>query len=87
MCNALIGTTSWSPAKKWNGSKKLMYSGVDEGLSSHNEKIFSRDQGKMFVENFLSSKPAEFYMRRINQRPDKWLEMIENNGKYTVIWN
>ena len=27
MCDAPIGTTSWSPAKKRNGSKKLMYSG------------------------------------------------------------
>ena len=27
MCDAPIGTTSWSPAVKWNGSKKLMYRG------------------------------------------------------------
>ena len=27
MCDAPIGTTSWSPAKKWNGSKKLTYLG------------------------------------------------------------
>ena len=32
MCDAPIGTTSWSPAKKWNGSKKLTCHG--EGVSS-----------------------------------------------------
>ena len=33
MCDAPIGTTSWSPAVKWNGLKKLMYRGA-EGVSS-----------------------------------------------------
>ena len=32
MRDAPIGTTSWSPAKKWNGSKKLAYSGVGVGI-------------------------------------------------------
>ena len=31
MCDAHIGTTSWSPAKKWNGLKKLTYSGCPRG--------------------------------------------------------
>ena len=35
MCDAPIGTTSWSPAvKKWNGSKRLTYRGA-EGVTSH----------------------------------------------------
>ena len=49
-----------------------------------NDKIFSQeDLVKMFVENFLGSKPAEFYWRRINKLPDKLQELIQNNGKYT----
>ena len=32
MCDAPIGTTSWSPAKRWNGSKKLTYSGSRGGI-------------------------------------------------------
>ena len=31
----------------------------------------------MFVENFLSLKPAEFYLRGINNLSDKWQEMIQ----------
>ena len=34
MCDDPIGTTRWSPAKKWNGLKFLMYHGA-EGVSSH----------------------------------------------------
>ena len=34
MCDAPIGTISWSPAVKWNGSKQLTYRGA-EGASSH----------------------------------------------------
>ena len=32
MCDTRIGTTRWSPAKKWNGSKKLMYRGGRRGI-------------------------------------------------------
>ena len=32
MYDAPIGTTSWSPAKKWNGLKKLTYSGGRGGI-------------------------------------------------------
>ena len=41
---------------------------------------------KLFVENFLSSKPAEFYWRRINKLPDKCLEEIEDNAEYNLHW-
>ena len=41
----------------------------------------------MFVENFLSLKPAEFYLRKINNLPDKWQEVSQNNSKYTIDWN
>ena len=33
---------------------------------------FSQDQSKMFGKKFLSSKLAEFYLRRINTIADKW---------------
>ena len=39
------------------------------------------------MENFSSSKPAEFYLKGINKQPDKWQEVIQNNGKYTTDWN
>ena len=39
----------------------------------------------MFVEN-LSSKAAKFYLR-INKRPDKWQEVIQNDDEYTLDWN
>ena len=38
MCDTPIETTSWSPAKKWNGSKKLMCRG---GVSSHLRGLFN----------------------------------------------
>ena len=42
-------------------------------------KKFSReDQVKTFVENFLSLKPAEFYLRGINKQADEWEEVIQN---------
>ena len=41
----------------------------------------------MFVENFLSSKRNEFYLRGINKLADQWQEMIENKDRYTVDWN
>ena len=50
-----------------------------------NKKFSQEEQVKTFVENFLSSKPAEFYLRGINKLPDKWQqEMIQNNGEYII---
>ena len=46
------------------------------------QKIFSRGSGKN-----VCGKPAEFYLRGINNISDKWLEVIQNNGKYTIDWN
>ena len=51
-----------------------------------NDNKFSEDQVKMFVENLLSLKPGEFYLREINKLPDKWPEVIQNNGRYTIYW-
>ena len=36
---------------------------------------------KTFVQIFLSSKPTEFYSRRIYKLADKWQEMIQNIGE------
>ena len=54
---------------------------------SLNDKFSQKDQVKMFVEIFLSLKSAEFYLRGINKFPNKWQEMIQNNGEYTINWN
>ena len=45
-----------------------------------------KDQVKTFVENFLSSKSVIIYLKEIKQ-PDKWQEVIQNNGEYTIDWN
>ena len=41
----------------------------------------------MFVEKFLRSKPAEFYLRAINKLLDKWQDVIQNNSDYTIDGN
>ena len=41
-------------------------------------------QVKTFVKNFLSWKPAEFYLRRIIKLPDELQEMIQNDGEYPI---
>ena len=51
-------------------------------------KTFSQeDQVKTFVENFLSLKSTEFYMRAINKLTDEWHEVIQNNGEGAIDWN
>ena len=45
-----------------------------------NDKNVSQDQVKTFVENFLSSKPVKFH-----KLPEKWQEVIQNNGKNTRL--
>ena len=47
----------------------------------NNKKFSQEDQVKKFVGNYLSRKPAEFYLREINKLLDKWQELILNNGK------
>ena len=48
------------------------------------KKCSQKDQIKTFVENFFSSKAAEFYLRGTNKLPDKWQEVIQNNGEYII---
>ena len=53
-----------------------------------NDKHLSQeDQVKTFEENFLSSKPVEFYMGGINKLPDNWQKASQNNDKYTIDRN
>ena len=49
-----------------------------------NDKIFSQDQVKTFMEN-LSLKSAEFYKRGINKLPDKWQAVILNNEMNSLL--
>ena len=49
-----------------------------------NDKNFLKYQVKIFVENFFSSKPAEFYSRGINKQPNKWQKAIQSNGKHKL---
>ena len=49
------------------------------------KKFSQKDKAKKtFVENFLSLKPGEFYLRIINKLPNKWQKVIRNNGEYTT---
>ena len=49
--------------------------------------MFRPLQNAMNDENFLNSKPNESYMRLINKLPDKWQEVNQNNGEYTIDSN
>ena len=53
-------------------------------IALNNKKFSQEDQVKMLVENFLSSKSAEFYLRGINKLSDKWQEVIENKVDYII---
>ena len=50
------------------------------------KKCSQEDQVKTFEEN-SSSKPAKFYLRGIDNLSDRWQEVIQNNGGYTIEWN
>ena len=50
-------------------------------------RAVSSTSGESFADNFLSSKPAEFYLKGINKLHNKWQGVIKNNGKYTVEEN
>ena len=47
----------------------------------NDKKLSQENQAKTLI--FLSSKPAEFYLRRINKQPDQKQEVIENNSDNT----
>ena len=44
----------------------------------------NEDQVREFVENFFTSKPAEFYAKGIEELPDKWQQVIANDGEYII---
>ena len=42
------------------------------------------DQVGEFVENLFTSKPAEVYTKGIEELPDKWQQVIANDGEYKI---
>ena len=46
--------------------------------------IFQEYQVKTCVENFMSWKPAKFYLRGINKLLDRWQKETQNNVEYTI---
>ena len=50
----------------------------------NDKKCFQKDQ-KTFLGIFLSFTLKEFYLRGIDNRPDKWLEVIQNSDEYTIV--
>ena len=47
-------------------------------------KFSNEDQVQEFVKNFFTSKPEEFYTKGIEELPDKWQQVIANDGKYMI---
>ena len=43
--------------------------------------FFNEDQVREFVENFFTSKPAEFYAKGIEELSDKWQKVIANDDE------
>ena len=46
--------------------------------------LSNEDQVREFVENFFTSKPLEFYAKGIEELPDKWQQVIANDGEYII---
>ena len=75
------------PHTAWihTGDMHLLLSRQQNGLN--NKRFSQEDQIKTILENSLSSRPAGFFLRVIIKLPDKWEEVIPNNGEYTIHWN
>ena len=46
--------------------------------------ISNEDQVREFVENLYTSKPAELYAKGMEELPDKWQQVIANDGEYII---
>ena len=46
--------------------------------------LSNEDQVREFVENVFMSKPAKFYANGNEELPDKWQQVIANDGKYII---
>ena len=44
----------------------------------------NEDLVREYVENIFTSKPAEFYAKGIEELPDKWQQVIANDGEYII---
>ena len=44
----------------------------------------NEDQVRVFDANLFTSKPAEFYAKGIEELPDKWQQVIANDGEYII---
>ena len=44
----------------------------------------NEDQVREFVENFFMSKAVEFYAKGMEELPDKWQQVIANDGEYII---
>ena len=51
-----------------------LYRSMQNSLMGTN--FSNEDQVREFVENFFTSKPAEFYAKGIEELPDKWQQVI-----------
>jgi [histone H3]-lysine36 N-dimethyltransferase SETMAR len=51
--------------------------------NSFSQKTFDDvDAVKTAIQDFFNSKPRDFYLRGINLLPERWQEVIDNNGDY-----
>ena len=42
----------------------------------------NEDQVQEFIKNFFTSKRVELYAKGIEELPDKWQQVIANDGEY-----
>ena len=80
-CRLILSTDAMCA---WKSSKKIPQTyQKDKSCALNDEKFSQGNKVKEFGENFLSSKPAEFYLRGIS----KLLGKFQNNGEYSIDWS
>ena len=84
MCDAPIGTTSWSPAVKWNGLKKLTYSGGRGGIVT----IWTSEDSPVIKYSYCINRLTHFcikifffiipgvFLISVNSSNSKWLRRM-----------
>ena len=60
MCDTPIGTTKRSPAKKWNDSKKLTYSGGRGGIGTHKPETAQQNERLKILWDFEIQMDNQF---------------------------
>ena len=49
-----------------------------------NTEIENEEDAKSFLNNFIVSKPHDFWMKGIKTLPERWQKVIDNEGDYLL---